>query len=466
MKLEGKVALVTGGGSGIGAAITERFVAEGAKVCVSGRRQEMLDRVAGTLPPGAVATCRGDTGNEEDVARMIARTLEFGGKIDVLVNNAGIAAKGPVAEADRAAWRHVMDVNLNGPFMLMQEAIPHMIKNGGGSIINIASAGGLRCLPAMPAYCASKAALIMLTQQAALDYGPQGIRCNAVCPGAIKTDMVISEFGQIGKMIGMTPDDFFSVVSKALPLQRFGKPPEVGGVCVSRKRRFILYDRGRIGYRRGHGYYRRAWGNDDGDREAPFRATIRPMDYDGKANRRKTTMRQRRSFRFVLDLSPDNSRTEVRKGRVSVCGRRCVEEGGALPPEKKTAVKSRVKEGNSMPKSIILYNLKQGVSDEDYKKWCDDYKGPFFLSLRACNSFTLLKMMGGIKGDGAKGIPPEGTPPPYKYIGIVDVSSLEEWQKDTETKAFQEEFFAQWFSKWVADFYVLVGQEVYQGRSD
>jgi NAD(P)-dependent dehydrogenase (short-subunit alcohol dehydrogenase family) len=232
MKLEGKVALITGGGSGIGAAIAERFVAEGAKICVSGRRQEMLDKVAGSLPSGRVATCRGDTAKDEDAARMVAKTVEFGGKIDVLVNNAAISANAQVCDMDRAVWRHVMDVNLNGPFMLMQEAIPHMIKNGGGSIINIASVGGLRCLPAMPAYCASKAGVIMLTQQAALDYGPQKIRCNAVCPGAIKTDMVANEFGQIGKMIGMDADSFFAMVSKALPLQRFGEPAEIGGVCV------------------------------------------------------------------------------------------------------------------------------------------------------------------------------------------------------------------------------------------
>jgi hypothetical protein len=118
-----------------------------------------------------------------------------------------------------------------------------------------------------------------------------------------------------------------------------------------------------------------------------------------------------------------------------------------------------------MAKSIILYNLKEGVSDDEYRKWCDKYKGPFFLSLGACKSFTLVAMLGGTKGDGAKGLPPEITQPPFKYVGIIDVSSLEEWQKDTESKRFKEEFFPQWFSKWVADFYVLVGMEIYQGNS-
>ena len=232
MKLKGKVALITGGGTGIGAAIAERFVAEGAKICISGRRKELIDKTAALLPAGSVVTCAGDTSKDEDVARMVATVAEFGGRIDILVNNAAISANGSVADMERRVWRQVIDVNLTGPFMLMQEVIPHMIKAGGGSIINIASVGGLRCLPAMPAYCTSKAALIMLTQQAALDYGARNIRVNAVCPGAIKTDMVEKEFGQIGRMIGMESKAFFDMVSKVLPLQRFGDPHEIGGVCT------------------------------------------------------------------------------------------------------------------------------------------------------------------------------------------------------------------------------------------
>jgi NAD(P)-dependent dehydrogenase (short-subunit alcohol dehydrogenase family) len=232
MRLKGKVALITGGGTGIGAAIAERFVSEGAKVCITGRRQEMLDKVAQSFPSGTATTCSGDTSRDEDVERMVAKTVAFGGKLDILVNNAGISAQGPVGELSREVWQKIFDVNVTGPFLLMKASIPHMLKAGGGSIINIASVGGLRCLPGMPAYCSSKAGLIMLTQQAALDYGPHKIRCNAVCPGAIKTDMVANEFGQIGKMIGMEPNSFFTMVSKALPLQRFGDPQEIGGVCT------------------------------------------------------------------------------------------------------------------------------------------------------------------------------------------------------------------------------------------
>lgn len=232
MKLEGKVALVTGGGTGIGAAIAERFIEEGALVCISGRRQEMLDKLAQKLPAGKLATCPGDVSKEKDTERMVAATVEFGGRIDVLVNNAGINNHGPVADLDSADWRQVIDVNLTGPFLLMKACIPHMINSGGGSIINIASVGGTRCLPGFSAYCTSKAGLIMLTKQAALDYGRYNIRCNVVCPGGVKTDLAASEFGQFGKMIDMEVDEYLDLIAEEMPLRRFAQPKEIGGTCT------------------------------------------------------------------------------------------------------------------------------------------------------------------------------------------------------------------------------------------
>jgi meso-butanediol dehydrogenase/(S,S)-butanediol dehydrogenase/diacetyl reductase len=232
MKLKGKVVLITGGGTGIGAAVTERFVNEGAKVCICARRQEMLEKVAQSFPSGKVEICAGDVSKLEDTERMVETAVKFGGKLDVLVNNAGISIQGPVGELDPEDWRKVIDVNLSGPFFLMRAAIPYMIKAGGGSIINVASVGGLNCLPGFPAYCTSKAGLIMLTKQAALDYGPMNIRCNVICPGGVKTAMTEEEFGQFGKMLGMDSEKFFSLISKEIPLQRFADPHEMGGICT------------------------------------------------------------------------------------------------------------------------------------------------------------------------------------------------------------------------------------------
>ena len=129
-------------------------------------------------------------------------------------------------------WRRVLDVNLTGPFMLMQEAIPHMIRRGRGSIINISSLGGMRSLPNMPAYCSAKAGLIMLTQQTALDYGRHNIRCNAICPGGIKTDLMDEEWGVIGKSLGMDGESFVSMIASEIPLHRFGEPHEIAGICA------------------------------------------------------------------------------------------------------------------------------------------------------------------------------------------------------------------------------------------
>jgi NAD(P)-dependent dehydrogenase (short-subunit alcohol dehydrogenase family) len=232
MKLQGKVALVTGGGTGIGKAIAERFVNEGAQICISARRGDMLEQVAANLPAGSVVTCQGDMAQAEDIERMVAATVDFGGKLDVLVNNAGMSAQGPVHELDPAVWQQVMAVNLTGPFLAMKAAIPHMLKNGGGSIINIASVGGTHCLPGMPAYCASKAGLIHLSKQVALDYGPFNIRCNAVCPGGVRTEMTEKEFGMFGQMLGMDPADFFDQISQEIPLRRFASPEEMGGICA------------------------------------------------------------------------------------------------------------------------------------------------------------------------------------------------------------------------------------------
>lgn len=232
MRLDGKVALITGGGDGIGAAIAERFVADGARICITGRRQEMLDKVAQTLPPGSTVKAAGDVTIFEDAERMVETTLEFAGKIDVLVNNAAIDPGGTtVVDVDPDLWHSVLETNLTGPMYLMKLSIPHMIESGSGSIINISSLGGLRCLPGMPAYCASKAGLIMLTKQVALDFGPDNIRCNAVCPGGTRTAMLEQSLSHFAEVLETDLDGVFSTISSMVPLRRTAHPSEITGIC-------------------------------------------------------------------------------------------------------------------------------------------------------------------------------------------------------------------------------------------
>lgn len=233
MNLNGKVALVTGGGTGIGLAITRRFISEGAKVCITGRRRDILENIAKEFAVDKLTVCQGDVSVFKDAEAMVNETLRFGGKIDVLVNNAGIDPAGNIVDLDINLWHQVININLSGPFYLMKLTIPHMIDNGGGSIINISSLAGVRCIPAMPAYCSSKAGLIMLTKQAALDYGKYGIRCNVVCPGAVRTEMLENSVGRhIAGVLGSDIDEAFKYFTANVPLRRAASPDEISGICV------------------------------------------------------------------------------------------------------------------------------------------------------------------------------------------------------------------------------------------
>jgi len=180
MRMDGKVALITGGGTGIGAAVAERFVAEGATVCITGRRAELLEKLAQSLPAGTVVTCVGDISKPEDAQKMVDTTVAFGGKLDTLVNNAGIEGMGACADLPLAEWQKVIDIDLTGCFLMMKAAISHMLNAGGAK-------GGMQSL----------------TTQSAIDYGPAGIRCNIVAPGPSRTDIFEEVFGHIAHAQGL-----------------------------------------------------------------------------------------------------------------------------------------------------------------------------------------------------------------------------------------------------------------------
>ena len=133
---------------------------------------------------------------------------------------------------DVAKWRRLLEVNLTGPFLMMKACIPRMIKAGGGSVVNISSLAGLRCIPENPGFCASKGGLINLTQQAALDYGPENVRCNVVCPGATKTKMFTENMEAFARMLGTNVEDILTRFMKDVPLPRVALPDEMAGICA------------------------------------------------------------------------------------------------------------------------------------------------------------------------------------------------------------------------------------------
>lgn len=232
MRLEGKTALITGGGAGIGCAIAQLFAAEGAKVCITGRRQHMLDNVAQTLPEGACVTCAGDVTNYDDAVAMVEKSLELTGRLDILVNNAGIDPAGSVVDLDPDVFRQVVETNLVGPFLMMKAVLPHMIEQRSGSIVNVSSLASIRCLPGMPAYCSSKAGLNHLTRQVALDYGAYGIRCNVICPGAVRTEMLEHAMAPATKALDTDLDGVFALMTANSPLHRISSPDEIARVCL------------------------------------------------------------------------------------------------------------------------------------------------------------------------------------------------------------------------------------------
>jgi NAD(P)-dependent dehydrogenase (short-subunit alcohol dehydrogenase family) len=230
--MDGKVALITGGGTGIGAAIAERFVAEGAMVCITGRRAEMLDKMVKALPAGSAIACVGDVSKPDDAQKMVETTVAFGAKLDILVNNAGIEGMGACTDLPLEEWQRVIDIDLTGCFLMQKYAIPHLIKAGGGSVVNMSALSGLRGLPTMPAYAAAKGGLQSLTTQSAIDYGPAGIRFNVVAPGPIRTDIFEEVFGHIATGLGITNEEAFKMIENVVPLRSIGTPADVAALCA------------------------------------------------------------------------------------------------------------------------------------------------------------------------------------------------------------------------------------------
>jgi meso-butanediol dehydrogenase / (S,S)-butanediol dehydrogenase / diacetyl reductase len=221
-------AIVTGGGTGIGAAIARRLVADGFAVCVTGRRREPLEALAaeiGALPLVA------DTGIWEDALKATQAARDAFGRLDLLVCNAGIGSGGTVEEQTPEGWDAVLRTNLTGAFLACRAALPELVRTNG-SIVTISSDAGLRAGPRSAAYCSAKAGLIMLTQCIALDYGPHGVRANCICPGWIRTPMADGEMDELGELKGTNAEGAYELASSRVPLRRPGTPEEIASAVA------------------------------------------------------------------------------------------------------------------------------------------------------------------------------------------------------------------------------------------
>ncbi|MCC7450244.1 MAG: SDR family oxidoreductase [Anaerolineae bacterium] len=198
MRLNHKVAFITGGGKGIGQAIARLFAAEGACVTILDVDAPALENTAAQIRAngGNCLTYQGSVTSSADIRDALAQTNEQFGGLDILVSNAGVAIPGSVVDISEEDWDRVFDINLKGAFRVSKYGIPYLLKRGGGAVINIASTQGWRGFPGWSGYAATKGAIIALSRQVAMEYSKQRVRCNSIAPGAIDTPMNEGVFAQ------------------------------------------------------------------------------------------------------------------------------------------------------------------------------------------------------------------------------------------------------------------------------
>lgn len=237
-RLRGKVAIVTGGGSGIGEASSLLFAREGAAVVVADRDGVGAERVAAAIRSdgGRAVSSVIDVTSEADVVQMVEAAHQFG-LVNVLYANAGIAGSGRAGDITVAEWQRVLDINLTGVWLSARAVLPDMIEAGGGSIINQASVGGLIGVGGIASYAAAKAGVIGLTRQMAVDYGPDNIRVNAVCPGTVPTPLVrqtYAEGGGFASTLGERAefDDIMEKAKARFPLGRVGAVEDIAAMAL------------------------------------------------------------------------------------------------------------------------------------------------------------------------------------------------------------------------------------------
>lgn len=225
--MNGRTAVVTGGGSGIGAAVVKRLAAAGAKVVVVGRRRERLEEVVKTAGNGSRAvTC--DVSSAASVAALAKEV----GACDILVNNAGIAKSAPLARTDDALWNEILGVNLTGTFLCMRAFLPAMAERGWGRVVNVASIAGKAGMQYTSAYCASKHGVLGLTRAIALECARKGVTVNAVCPGWVDTEMTSASVANISSKTKMSDAEARAFLASQSPQNRLMTADEIAALVV------------------------------------------------------------------------------------------------------------------------------------------------------------------------------------------------------------------------------------------
>ena len=223
-----RVALITGGGTGIGAASARRMANDGYRVVVTGRRDGPIEAVADQVGGLAIVA---DTSVEDDCERAVAQTIEWFGRLDVLVTNAGVEAFGSAADVDLDQWRHVMKINVDGVLLAVRSAT-EALKDTRGSIVVVASVAALTSGPSFSAYVTSKTALLGLVRSLAVDLGPFGVRANALCPGWVATEMSDREVAELAGALDSSLDESRGRLVEFLPLNRMADPSEIAA-CIA-----------------------------------------------------------------------------------------------------------------------------------------------------------------------------------------------------------------------------------------
>ncbi|MGI9225123.1 MAG: SDR family NAD(P)-dependent oxidoreductase [Woeseiaceae bacterium] len=229
MRLEGKVALITGGTSGIGSATAIRFAGEGAAIAITGRNFERGEQVVQEIVAngGDAMFIRSDVRSADDCRRAVDQTLDRFGRIDVLFNNAGVFHPKSIPDCTEEEWDETIDSSLKGTFLMSKYVLPSMIERGSGSIIHTSSGWGILGGDKAAAYCAAKGGLIVMAKAMAIDHGPDGIRVNCVCPGDVLTPMLPDDAAKRG----MSWDDYAAGAADR-PLGRIGTAEDIANAVL------------------------------------------------------------------------------------------------------------------------------------------------------------------------------------------------------------------------------------------